>query len=143
MTIPSNYLYADRDFRAFMVRAKETTEHETTNMVWGTLLGVFEVFRRRLDNGQRLAFAAVLPATLRAVFVESGPVDRPIAFEPRERLIREVQGVHRDHQFATDTAIDDIALALGDFVDRKRLEEVLAAIGDEARQFWRAALAGG
>lgn len=140
MTIPSDYLYADRDFRAFMERAKEVTGHETTSMAWGTLLGVFEVFRRRLDPNERLTFGAVLPPTLRAIFHEAGTCRATIPFAARDVMAREVQAVHRDHQFANDTAIDDVAEALSAFVDRARFATALAALGPEAEAFWSKAI---
>ncbi|MBX7482532.1 DUF2267 domain-containing protein [Qipengyuania qiaonensis] len=139
MTVPSDYLYADRDFRSFMERAKEKTDLPTTNMAWGVVLGVFEVFRRRLDAVQRLAFASALPPTLRAIFCEAGaPTKQPVPFANKDALTCEVQEFHRDHQFASDTAIDDVASALAEFVDLRRFRSVLDDIGPGAVDYWSA-----
>lgn len=137
MTIPVEYETASADFARFMLDLREATGMTTTNMAWGTLLGVFEVFRRRLSPGEALAFAQALPPILRAVFVADWHLDRdPSPFHDRALLNAEVQSVHRDHQFATDTAIADVARAIRRHVDPAAFEAALDQLPPAARSFW-------
>ena len=71
MTVPIDFKTASADFDKFLLDAREVTGLTTTNQVWGVLLGVFDVFRRRLTSDQCLAFARALPPLLRAAFVEA------------------------------------------------------------------------
>lgn len=71
MTVPIDFKTASADFDKFLLDAREVTGLTTTNQGWGVLLGVFDVFRRRLTSDQCLAFARALPPLLRAAFVEA------------------------------------------------------------------------
>jgi hypothetical protein len=50
MTVPIDFKTATSDFDKFLLDARETCGLTTTNQVWGVLLGVFDVFRRRLTR---------------------------------------------------------------------------------------------
>lgn len=52
-------------------------------------------------------------------------------------MTREVQSLRAAHNFAPDTAIRDVAVALRKHVDESRLDGVLAALSDAARDFWK------
>jgi len=136
MTVPIDFKTATADFDKFLLDAREVTDLTTTNQVWGVLLGVFDVFRRRLTSDQCLAFARALPPLLRAAFVEVWYPAHPIPFEDRATLNCEVQSYHADHQFASDKAIDEIAAVLWRHVDAARFQRALDDLPPEAAEFW-------
>ncbi|MEP7005065.1 MAG: DUF2267 domain-containing protein [Sphingomonas bacterium] len=108
----------------------------TTNQVWGVLLGVFHVFRRRLTPDQILIFAKGLPPLLRAALIESWHPAEPVPFAARDMLNPEVRAYHADHQFASDHDIEEIASALWRHVDQARLRRALDDLPPEAGAFW-------
>lgn len=139
MPIPMEIQYASRDFEAFLADAQAEAGLPTRNPTYTMVQGVLLVFRRRLTPRQALAFADVLPPVLRAIFVEGWDVDRPpVPFAPRDALAREVQDLRRDHNFAPDTAIGDVARALRRHVDAGAIDRVLARLPPEAAAFWEA-----
>jgi uncharacterized protein (DUF2267 family) len=138
MTIPSEYRTAAEDFERFLVDARDESGLATRNQVYTMVQGVFQVFRRRLEPREAVRFAGVLPPLLRALFVEDWDMDEPRrAFETRDAMTREVQALRRDHNFAPDTAIRDVARALRRNVDAAALDAILATLPDGARAFWR------
>ena len=50
---------------------------------------------------------------------------------------KEVRLLRPDHNFATDSAIQQVALALERHVDQEKLTEVLKGISEEALAFWQ------
>lgn len=50
---------------------------------------------------------------------------------------REAQSLRRDHNFAPDTAIRDVAVALRVVADVAALERVIATLPPAAADFWR------
>ena len=66
MTVPIYFKTASAEFDRFLLDARELCGLTTTNQAWGVLLGVFDVFRRRLTPYQCLLFARALPPLLRA-----------------------------------------------------------------------------
>lgn len=105
-------------------------------MAWGALLAVLEVFRRRLTLEQAVDFAKALPPIMRAVFIADLHAVQPVPFAERAELVKEVRMVHRDHQFAPPTVIEDIAVALRRHVDASALDRALAKLPAEALAFW-------
>ncbi len=65
MPMPWTYRHASREFRAFLVDAKERMSLESDNMAYTEVDAVFHVFRRRLTAQQGLDFASVLPCVPR------------------------------------------------------------------------------
>ena len=53
-------------------------------------------------------------------------------------MTREAQALRREHNFAPDTAIRDVAFAVRRVADAETLERVLATLPSEAADFWRA-----
>lgn len=51
-------------------------------------------------------------------------------------MTREVQSLRRDHNFAPETAIRDVAVALRNNVDRKAFDQALASLPPGATEFW-------
>lgn len=143
MTVPIDFKTASGDFDRFLLDARETCGLTTTNQVWGVLLGVFDVFRRRLTPDQILLFAKALPPLLRAALIETWHPTDPVAFAERDALGREVQAFHADHQFASDRAIDEIASVVWRHVDRARFQRALDTLPPPAAAFWNCGPASG
>lgn len=138
MTVPMEYRQASRDFDAFLVDARDTAMLQTTNQAFTMAEAVLTVFRRRLSVADALAFAAVLPPVLRALFVSGWDIAEPIRpFAERDVLTREVQAFRGDHNVSPQTAIADVAAALGRHVDPAAFVRVLDRLPPAARAFWR------
>jgi len=106
MPLPTAYRHATKDWRAFLDDAKQALGLESDNMAYTAVDGVLQVFRRRLSVEQGLAFADVLPAVLRAIFVYDWDVSvPPLPFAPRANLTREAQAVRPHHNLTPDNAI--------------------------------------
>ncbi len=138
MTVPMAYSEASKVFEQFLSDAREasglTTRHQTYTMVEG----VFRTFRQRLEVRDAIHFASVLPPLLRALFVDAWDLDAPIRpFEDRASMTREVQSLRRDHNFAPDTAIHDVAVALRKSIDEAALDRMLARLPAGAAEFWQ------
>jgi uncharacterized protein (DUF2267 family) len=137
MTVPMEYKYASRDFDAFLTDARRMLDLATPHQTYTAVQAVLTVFRRRLNVGQTIAFAQVLPPVLRAIFVyEWKPEEPAVAFEERARLTREVQAYRGDHNFAPDSAIADVAAALRRHVHVKAFDVVLAQLPPGSVEFW-------
>jgi uncharacterized protein (DUF2267 family) len=138
MPVPSEYQRASQDFYKFLEDAKETSGLTTTHQVYTMVQGVLQVFRRRLDIKDAIIFANVLPPVLRAIFVSEWDVDeskRP--FEDYAVMTKEVRSLRADHNFAPETSIHDVAVALRRNVDEEALDSILAKLPDGAVQFWQ------
>lgn len=139
MPIPSEYQRASVDFDKFMVDARDLAGLATTNMAWNMVVGVLHTFRRRLNVKEAVRFADVLPPVLRAIFVADWNTDEPsLPFDERSAMTREVQSLRAAHNFAPDTAIHDVAMALRCNINEEDLDRVLAGLPQGAADFWRA-----
>ncbi len=99
--------------------------------------GVFQVFRRRLSTNDAIAFANVLPICLRALFVTDWDVDEEkYPFGSLEEMTREVKSLREEHNFSTETAIQDIAKALRRHLDEEAFDNLLAQLPEGAAEFW-------
>lgn len=138
MPMPQTYFQASREFDAFILDVRDTCLLQTHHQAYHTLRAVLHAFRSHVTTDQALAFANVLPAVTRAIFVEDWtPNDAPPPFPEREVLVREVQSVRKDHNLAPDSAIQDVAAALRrSSIDERDLDRVLADLPDGARVFW-------
>ncbi|MFZ2295138.1 MAG: DUF2267 domain-containing protein [Polaromonas sp.] len=120
-----------------MVDARDISGLATTNMAYTMVQGVLQAFRRRLNVREAALFANVLPAVVRAIFVADWNTDEPQrAFEDRATMTKEVQSLRAAHNFAPDTAIQDVAKALRQNIDQAALDRVLAELPQGAVQFW-------
>jgi len=138
MPVPSEYQRASQDFYKFLTDAKSTSGLTTTHQVYTMVQGVLQTFRRRLDVKDAILFANVLPPVLRAIFVADWDTDEPQRlFENRAVMTKEVQSLRADHNFAPDTAIRDVAIALRQNVQEAAFDSVLARLPDGAVQFWQ------
>jgi uncharacterized protein (DUF2267 family) len=135
--VPLEYENATIDFRRLLKDARDAAGLVTTNQSFTMLDGVLRTFRRRLDVHQAIAFAAVLPAAARALFVTDWDPGEPRReFGDRADLVEEVKDLRRDHNFSPEDCIDAVAIALRKNVDEAALDRVLAELPSGAREFW-------
>ena len=138
MPMPMEYQRASDHFRNFMNDAQEIAELGSPHMTYTMVQGVLQTFRRRLNIKDAIFFAGVLPAILRAIFVADWDVDetkRP--FEDHDIMIKEIQALRANHNFAPDTAIRDVASALRKNIDEKKFDSVLEKLPEGAIKFWQ------
>jgi len=96
------------------------------------------VFRRRLSTKDAIAFANVLPICLRALFVTDWDInEEKKPFENRDVMTEEVKSLRKDHNFSTDTAIQDVARALRKHVDEEAFDKLLKQLPKGAIEFWK------
>lgn len=137
MPMPMEYRHASEQFDAFMEAVRERSGLATRNQTYTMVQGVFQVFRSRLTVAEAIAFAQVLPAVLRAIFVSEWDISRPIKpFGNRYEMTHEVKGLRRDHNFSPDTAIADVAFAMRQAVDPIAFQRALDSLPPEAATYW-------
>jgi uncharacterized protein (DUF2267 family) len=138
MPVPSEYQRATDDFYQFLADARDAAGLTTTNQAYTMAQGVLQVFRRRLEVGEAIRFLSVLPAGLRALFTAEWNIHEPRRqFEERAVMTKEAQSLRPEHNFAPDTAITAVAIALRRNVDEAALDRVLATLRDGAQHFWQ------
>lgn len=138
MPVPSEYQRASQDFESFLADARDSCDLVTTHQAFTVVQGVLLVFRRRLGLADAIAFAGVLPPVLRALFAEGWHPDEPVRpFADLEAMTAEVRSLRPAHNFAPDTAIRDVAVALRKHVPAADLDRVLAGLPRAARDFWQ------
>ena len=138
MPVPPEYQRLHDEFYAFLIDVRDVSGLATTHMTCTMVQGVLQVFRRRLDLPDAIRFAGLLPAGLRALFTADWQPDearRP--FGSIADMTAEVRALRPDHNFATDTAIADVATALRRHVDEKAFEALLSRLPDGSVEFWR------
>jgi len=139
MTVPAEYYDASRHFEEFLVRARDAAGLTTTNQSFTMVEGVFRAFRRRLNPGDAVRFAGILPPVARALFVSDWDPEAPRRpFEDRATMTLEAQSLRGGHNFAPDTCIHDVAVALRASVAEAAFDALLARLPEEARAFWAA-----
>ncbi|WP_095589075.1 DUF2267 domain-containing protein [Actibacterium ureilyticum] len=137
MPMPWTYRHADKEFRAFLDDARERMGLDSDNMTYTAVDGVFRTFRRRLTPAQGLAFADLLPAILRAIFVQGWDSDAPpLPFANRAQMTREVQALRPHHNLTPDNAIEATAWALRRSLRQADLDRLLAGFPPGAAAFW-------
>jgi uncharacterized protein (DUF2267 family) len=137
MPYPHEYTVATYKFSDFLNDVKKEAEFGSTHMAYTMAQGVFQVFRRRVDLKSAIRFANVLPVGMRALFIADWDPDvEKLPFTDLETMNKEVRQLRPDHNFATETAIQDVAKVLKKHVDQEQLWEVLSGISEEAVRFW-------
>jgi uncharacterized protein (DUF2267 family) len=136
MPMPYTYRHASAEWRAFLDDAKEAMNLVSDNSTYTAIEGVFLTFRRRLTVEQGLAFADLLPAVPRAIFVANWRPAAPLPFTPRDVLTAEAQGLRPHHNLTPANCIEAVARALLAQVAALDLAQVLADFPAEARAFW-------
>jgi uncharacterized protein (DUF2267 family) len=100
--------------------------------------GVLRAFRRRLNLQDAIRFANVLPPIVRAIFVADWNTDEPqLPFDNRAVMSREARDLRKDHNFAPETCILDVASALRRHIDQAAFDRVVASLPEGAAEFWR------
>lgn len=137
MPVPMEYRLASQDFDRFLGEVAEQTGLATRNQAYTTTQGVLLCFRRRLSTGEAIAFAQVLPAMLRALFVmDWDPQEPRMQSWDRDVMTVEVKRLRIDHNFSPDAAIRNVAHVLRCHVDAAAFARCLATLPAEARDFW-------
>jgi uncharacterized protein (DUF2267 family) len=92
MPVPAEYQRARDDFYDFLTDARDTASLWSTHVAYTMTQAVFQTFRRRLSFKEAIAFANILPACLRALFVADWDTDEPQKpFQSREIMTEEVK----------------------------------------------------
>lgn len=137
MTVPKDYRHASEDFLRFLEAVKSASGLWSTHVAFTMAQGVFQVFRRRLTTAEAIHFANELPAALRALFVAEWDINEPRAtFDAMQAMNQEVKALRPHHNFATDTAIEDVAQALRTVCGEQALSALLSGLPEDARRFW-------
>ena len=139
MPMPQEYSNASQNFEAFLADAKKELDLASRHMTYTTVQAVLVVFRRRLTLPQAIAFAAVLPTVVRAIFVDEWDTSeerRP--FADLATMNEEVKHFRRHHNFSPDNAIQVVAGVLSRHVDKDALRSVLEGISPQASAYWLA-----
>jgi uncharacterized protein (DUF2267 family) len=136
MPMPYTYRHASAEFRVFLDTARSAMGLQSDNSTYTATQGVLQCFRRRLTVAQALAFSDLLPAVLRAIFVEGWRPTEPVPWGSRAEQVAECKSLRPHHNLTPDTCIDAVAEALTTQVHFHDLDPILAAIGPEARAFW-------
>ncbi len=137
MPMPRTYAHASKDWQAFLADAQDRMGLVSENSTYTAVDAVLQVFRRRLAPPQALAFADVLPAVLRALFLYNWDVEAPpIPFTSRAEMTHEAQSIRPHHNLTPENCIEAVAWALRRHTRQINLDRVLASIGPEAQAFW-------
>ena len=138
MPVPSEYQRATDDFYKLLTDVRDSAGLTTTNQAYTVLQGVFQVFRRRLDLQDAVRFLNLLPVGARALFVADWDADEQKRdFEDRTLMTKEVRELRAEHNYAPESAIRDVAVALRRNVDQTAFDHVLAALPRGAVEFWK------
>lgn len=138
MPVPAEYERASAQFYEYLVDARDTAGVWSTHVAYTMTQGVFQTFRRRLSTKDSIAFANVLPICLRALFVTDwDPAEERKSFDDRESMTAEVKALRKEHNFSTDTAIQDVAQALRRHVDEEAFDSLLSQLPEAAVEFWQ------
>jgi uncharacterized protein (DUF2267 family) len=136
--MPMEYQRASEAFEAFLADAKAESGLATRNQTYTMVQAVLQAFRHRLDVAEAIRFADGLPPVLRAIFVADwDPALPKRPFGTPADWLADVRALRPDHNFSPDTAVRDVAVALGRNVDPARWEAALARLPPAAREFWR------
>ncbi|MCB1397974.1 MAG: DUF2267 domain-containing protein [Rhodobacter sp.] len=137
MPMPWTYRQASREWRAFLDDVRDWTGLETDNLAYTAIQGVLQTFRRRLTPVQGIAFADVLPAVPRAIFVQGWDIGAPpVPFGTRADWQAEARALRPDHNLTPDSAVEATARALWRQVNHTDLTRVLDRLGPGATAFW-------
>lgn len=137
MPMPWTYRQATREWQAFLSDAKAAMDLTSDNAAFTAVEGVLRAFRRRLTPEQAIAFAQVLPAVLRALFVADWHLDEGV-LPPGTRAdwTAEAMALRPHHNLTPRTCVEATAIALRKSVLREDLDRVLAALPPFAAEFW-------
>ncbi|ALO44873.1 DUF2267 domain-containing protein [Pseudohongiella spirulinae] len=137
MPLPQEYQRASDQFYSFLTELRDLSNFGSSHQTYTMVQGVFQVFRRRLQINDAIKFADTLPAILCAIFVSDWDTDEPIkSFCDLSEMNKEVKQLRTEHNFSTDTAIQDVRTVLIKYVDKDKFARVIRTLPVEAQQFW-------
>lgn len=137
MPIPMEYRLASQNFDRLLGELVEHSDLTTRNQAYTTLQAVLQCFRRRLCTADAITFAQILPAMLRALFVQDWDVNEPLSDTwNREVMTREVKLLRINHNFSSDGAIADVAAIVRRHVDPYDFARCMEKLPPQARDFW-------
>lgn len=140
LPVPLKYNNATSEFMQFLDDAQEAAGLATANQAFTMAEGVLRAFRDRLEVRDAIAFAGVLPAVLRAIFVADWDLDAPRKeFGDRAVMVADVKALRADHNFSPDHCLQAVAKALRGHVDEAAFDRVLAGLPVGAVDFWNPA----
>ena len=138
MPVPPEYLRVGEFFNDFLLRVREETSLATRHQSYTCLQAVLTVFRKRLTPEQVIRFAQILPPVVDSIFLDGWtPEEFTPGWGTRASQAGEVHDLRRDHNFSTDTAIEDIARAIRTTVGDAVLDAALEPLGQGAKDCWR------
>jgi uncharacterized protein (DUF2267 family) len=138
MPMPFAYRSASADFEKFNEDLLAISSLATSNQCYTQTRSVFLVFRSHVEPQVALDFANALPPVLRAIFVEDWNLGSPVTPMPgKEQLQAEVKAIRQDHNFSTDTAIAEVALALRQNMNELDYGLMLKNLPAEAATYWK------
>jgi uncharacterized protein (DUF2267 family) len=110
----------------------------TSNQCYTQTRSVFLVFRSHVKPQVALDFANALPPVLRAIFIEDWNLTLPLTPMPgMEQLRAEVKAIREAHNFSTDMAIAEVALALRQNMNELDYSLMLKNLPTEAARYWK------
>ncbi|WAC75061.1 DUF2267 domain-containing protein [Roseateles sp. SL47] len=137
MPWPPEYQRASVDFEKFMVTARDAAHLATTNMAWNMVVGVLQVFRRRMSVSQVLRVADQLPPVVRALFLEHWDPSAPVApVGSREELLAEVRSLRARHNFSPESALEAVGEGVRAVLPDDAFQQLLEAMPAELRGYW-------
>jgi uncharacterized protein (DUF2267 family) len=137
LPVPLKYNNATSEFMRFLDDAREAAGLATANQAFTMTEGVLRAFRDRLEVRDAIAFANVLPAVLRAIFVADWDLDSPRKqFGDRAVMVADVKALRSDHNFSPDHCLQAVAGALRGHVDAIAFDRALATLPAGAVDFW-------
>jgi len=136
MPMPWTYRHAAQEWARFLGDIREVMGTPSDNAAYTTAEGVFRAFRARLTVDRLAAFAQVLPAIPRALFLQGWAPAPPVPWADHATYVAEARAFRQHHNFANDLALEAVSFALHRAVGAEALGRALDAIGPEARAFW-------
>ncbi|BBM04095.1 DUF2267 domain-containing protein [Microbulbifer sp. GL-2] len=137
MPVPAEYQRSRDKFYEYLIDARNKANLWSTHVTFTMTQGVFQVFRRRLSLADAIRFSQTLPPCLRALFIEQWDVtEKKKPFADLQTMTQEVRNLRPDHNFSTDTAIQDVAWALRKHVNEEVFDRMLDTLPAEAKAFW-------
>lgn len=136
MPMPWTYRHPATEWALFLSDIREVMGTPSDNVAYTTAEGVFAAFRARLTVAQIAAFAQLLPAIPRALFVQNWQPAPPRPWADGATYVAEACALRADHNFATERALEAVSYALHRAIGAEVLMRALDRIGPEARAFW-------
>ena len=137
MPYPVEYQRASDHFAKFLTDTKNESYLGSIHQAYTMIQGVFQVFRRRLTIKESIIFLSALNVGMRALYtIDWDPDEKIIPFSSMEEMNMEVKILRPNHNFATETAIQEVAKSIRKNVDLELFENTLKKLPVEAQNFW-------